>query len=135
VSLPQPYTPEQLEPFLELVRPWLQPQPAPELGENSQSVTDRASQHDRDPLVLALLAARREQGRAAYGTELLSCNGRDARLDYLQELVDALAYAWQALLEAQGQQRYVWQIRVGHIRGQLVAVAQELRDEQRGGRD
>ncbi len=49
------------------------------------------------------LLARREVGIAHYGTPLQTGNGRDAELDALQEVLDALAYRWQAHLEGQGR--------------------------------
>ena len=49
------------------------------------------------------LLARREVGIERYGTPLQTRNGRDAGLDELQELLDALAYMWQAHIEGQGR--------------------------------
>lgn len=49
------------------------------------------------------LRSRREKGIATYGTPLRTGNGRDARTDCAQELLDALAYAWQARLEGEGR--------------------------------
>jgi hypothetical protein len=110
----------------------LQPEPPPRSCEASRSVTDLAIESARllklspDVLALllarreqgrahygtelqtangrraqraALLLARREQGRAHYGTELQTANGRRAQRDQLQEAVDGLAYALQYLGE------------------------------------
>lgn len=49
------------------------------------------------------LLARREKGIATYGVPLRTRNGRNARVDCAQELLDALIYAWQAKLEGEGK--------------------------------
>ena len=45
------------------------------------------------------LRARREVGRAKYGTELRAHNGRDALTDAYQEALDLCAYLAQANIE------------------------------------
>ena len=55
--------------------------------------------HEDAARVCALLEERRRQGIERYGAELWTRNGRDARLDLLQELVDALGYVAQAHLQ------------------------------------
>ena len=47
-----------------------------------------------------LLNARKEYGLKKYGTFLQSGNGRDVRVDFLEELGDALAYAFQGVVES-----------------------------------
>lgn len=78
-------------------RALLEPQPAPRPGRDS--VTDAALAASTDHRVRLLLAHRREQGRARYGTELQSHNGRWVAADRVQEMVDELAYATQMRLE------------------------------------
>jgi hypothetical protein len=51
------------------------------------------------------LSERRRLGVARYGTPLQVGNGRDAKADLAQELLDALAYSWQAALELDEEQR------------------------------
>lgn len=65
-------------------------QPAPERTKYSQSVTDA---------VVKDLQDRREHGKAKYGTELMSHNGRDAMVDAYQEALDLVMYFKQALME------------------------------------
>lgn len=106
---------------------WLEPQPAPEPCRASESVTDHliGALRSARPLspVHELLLARREQGRARYGTELTTFNGRDPTLDLLQELVDALVYAGQAFIQsksvASGQ-------RMRRIHDELVDLIREI---------
>jgi hypothetical protein len=47
------------------------------------------------------LSARSREGVRKYGTRLKSHNGRDARLDLYQELLDAFMYATQEMLEGE----------------------------------
>jgi hypothetical protein len=68
------------------------------------SVTDAAIERTSSTIVLELLLARREQGRARYGTELCGWNGRDSTADLVQELTDALLYATQR--EMEGREPY-----------------------------
>jgi hypothetical protein len=78
----------------------LEPQPAPDRTERSRSVTDWFIEGGGlPPEVVELLLARREQGRAKYGTELESHNGRNALADAAQEAVDLLVYLAQELME------------------------------------
>ena len=58
--------------------------------EGRDSVTDA---------VIKDLADRREMGRAKYGTELKTFNGRSAMVDLYQELLDAVLYLKQFLME------------------------------------
>lgn len=53
------------------------------------------------PHVLADLQARADWGLAKYQTYLHTHNGRDALVDLYQELLDAVMYVKQALLERQ----------------------------------
>ncbi len=85
----------------------LAPQPDP-VG-SGPSVTDAAvalATAERLPetrLVVALLLERRKQGIERYTRELHAYNGRSADLDMLQEQVDAILYATQAVLEGGGE--------------------------------
>lgn len=66
------------------------PQPRPIAEEGSALVL---------PHVLADLQARADWGLAKYQTYLHTNNGRDAMVDLYQELLDAVMYIKQALLE------------------------------------
>lgn len=97
----------------------VQPQPAPVRTEKSQAVLPVALNAVHLPngvaeLVVAALGgcldmppdeiqkaliARAEDGVKKYGTPLMSFNGRDAREDLRQELLDALMYAAQCQME------------------------------------
>lgn len=66
------------------------PQPKPTTEEGSVTVL---------PHVLADLQARADWGLAKYQTYLHTNNGRDAMVDLYQELLDAVMYIKQALLE------------------------------------
>lgn len=74
-----------------------QPEPAPQ--GDGESVTDEAVRRLGDCEVSRMLIARREMGRAKYGTELRTHNGRDPWVDCLQEILDAIVYAVQANME------------------------------------
>lgn len=63
-------------------------QPAPVAGR--ASVTDA---------VIKDLETRRVHGKAKYGTELMTHNGRDAMVDAYQEALDLVMYFKQALME------------------------------------
>lgn len=52
------------------------------------------------------LAARAEMGREKYGTYLRTCNGRDAGIDLLQELLDAVMYSAQCKMEGKPEGAY-----------------------------
>jgi hypothetical protein len=65
-------------------------QPKPEPTERSRSVTDA---------VIEDMRLRRETGVRKYGVELLTHNGRDPLLDVYQELLDAVVYTKQCLIE------------------------------------
>lgn len=65
-------------------------QPKPQRSERSQSVTDA---------VVADLQTRRDHGIRKYDTELLTFNGRDPLLDTYQEVLDAVMYLKQCLME------------------------------------
>lgn len=72
-------------------------QPTPITGRGS--VTDHNLNLHLHPVVQSLLVERRDQCSGEYGTELRTHNGRNARHDELQELVDALNYAVQTAIE------------------------------------
>lgn len=80
----------------------LAPQPAPVSTAESCSVTEWLlsglrywATTDEGSLFVGLLVLRRQQGRSKYGTELETHNGRDARVDQLQEALDLYLYAAQ----------------------------------------
>jgi hypothetical protein len=55
------------------------------------------------PLVVADMQARDAVGRERYGVPLQPHNGRDALRDLYEELLDAVAYARQAIYERDGR--------------------------------
>lgn len=66
-----------------------QPPPSNESGDLWATLIAR----EDDPELRALFAARREQGIAKYGRPLGMGNGRDFRVDALQEALDGIAYS------------------------------------------
>jgi hypothetical protein len=52
-----------------------------------------------DGFVIQDILERSEMGKSKYGTTLRTFNGRDALVDLYQELLDAVKYCKQALLE------------------------------------
>jgi hypothetical protein len=52
-----------------------------------------------DGFVIQDILERSEMGKAKYGTTLRTFNGRDALVDLYQELLDAVKYCKQAILE------------------------------------
>ena len=69
----------------------LTPQPPP-INETGDLWADLIARED-DPELRALFVARREQGIAKYGRPLGMDNGRDFRVDALQEACDGLVYS------------------------------------------
>jgi len=56
------------------------------------------------PALLSLdIEARIESGRQKYGERLTSHNGRNAKMDLLQELYDGINYARQEIFESTGR--------------------------------
>lgn len=86
-------------------------QPAP--AGHGESVTDwltdrlryvaqgRGASAEVEPLISDLLA-RRELGRARYGDELRTGNGRDVLVDAYQEALDLLVYLAQGVMDGDG---------------------------------
>ena len=54
-------------------------------------------------IVISEMKARDQLGRERYGTPLQAFNGRDALRDLYEELLDATAYARQAIYERDGK--------------------------------
>lgn len=77
----------------------LTPQPDPVCIDISESVADWLLGCELHPIAEDLIRARREQGRARYGTELYTHNGRNPTLDALQEAVDLVLYLAQESME------------------------------------
>ena len=67
--------------------------------------------HATKMAVAADIEARKRVGVQRYGTTLRTFNGRDPSLDKYQELLDALLYARQDMLERQELLRVVEQVR------------------------
>jgi hypothetical protein len=57
--------------------------------------------------VMKDLTDRAESGRKKYGTLLKTNNGRDALMDLYQELLDAVMYIKQKLMEIEEKEREV----------------------------
>jgi len=53
--------------------------------------------------VLKDLEARKQKGISTYGQALMTQNGRNALLDLYEELLDAVVYLKQAMLEREGR--------------------------------
>lgn len=70
-------------------------QPQPKKG--GQDVTPVVRE-----MFLDLLAARERKGIETYGTTLQTHNGRDPLKDALDELIDAVQYVVQAIMERKG---------------------------------
>lgn len=78
-------------------------QKAPQKTPDSEDVVDNLTRtltaaREGDPLI-PLLEARAAEGEKTYGMRLQTHNGRDALQDAHEELLDALAYIWQAHME------------------------------------
>lgn len=74
------------------------------LGEKSQREGDQPppilnASRDIQSLVIEDMEARRALGIKRYGTALKAHNGRDALVDLYEELLDAVMYAKQAIVE------------------------------------
>lgn len=81
--------------------------------------------------VLGLFRARREMGISKYGTPLQACNGRNPLQDLLDETLDRIVYAEQAIAERPERER--WLRRVQHSDVEFVQVIiDELREVSRG---
>jgi hypothetical protein len=52
--------------------------------------------------VIEDLQSRAKEGHAKYGTYLMSYNGRDSLVDLYEELLDAVMYVRQRILEKRG---------------------------------
>lgn len=78
----------------------LQPQPSPVRGPTSQPVLPSLLEfHEPGARVETLLKQRSQQGMRKYGGVLCTDNGRDPRIDALQEALDGLMYEWQHWME------------------------------------
>ncbi len=68
-------------------------------------------------LVIEDLLERKEFGTAKYGEPLMAFNGRDPLVDLYQELIDAVMYIRQYMVEDQGKE-------IGKLRRMLAAAAE-----------
>lgn len=103
--------------------------------------------NDSQPIyeqVIADIKARAGMGKAKYGTYLQASNGRKSRMDQYQELLDAVCYAKQDLIEEDTWQRkcaamtqkieeariYLldWLVEDGHACGQVDKQLDAIRD-------
>lgn len=77
-------------------------------------------------LLPVLLAERQAVGLTRYGTGLMTWNGRDARRDLIEELLDALQYALQADVEHRDVLRVMQSLALFHAAaGTRVIVARD----------
>ena len=88
----------RLTPQYQLALELLKNEPTPVTG--GQSVADAGIRGCAFAWTAALLVARRDVVLGRYPTELRTHNGRRARHDLIQELVDAYMYSTQIDLEA-----------------------------------
>jgi hypothetical protein len=85
-----------------------EPQPPPITQHNSREILSPAfirGVQDLQPDVAEILKARKEFGLKKYGTTLKSHNGRDPRVDALQEAVDSVVYLQQCVMEEGDRRR------------------------------
>ena len=71
----------------------VEPQPLPVAAEGDVWAEILHDLHPRDEVLRGVATERRKQGIAKYGTPLQRDNGRDHRLDALQEALDGWVYA------------------------------------------
>ena len=76
-----------------------------------------------------VLSFQRAKGLAKYGTELHTFNGRDAMRDFEEELMDALQYGTQAMMEDPARVGEVLAA-VAFLQTQLVKVTAIIGKEQ-----
>lgn len=79
-----------------------------------------ASIYDIAGKVRADIIARAAAGKAKYGTTLQTFNGRNAKMDLYQEVLDGIQYATQVWLENPTHYADRW-------RNLLVAIAEDIR--------
>lgn len=71
------------------------------------------------------LEARAAVGEKTYGTRLMTHNGRDALQDAHEEVLDALAYLWQAWMERRsGTDQSLW---LSSAWSDLIGVERQIR--------
>lgn len=73
-------------------------QPMPLVGVHSRDV---------EPVLVELIRQRTALGRSRYGTQLQTHNGRDCRVDALQEALDLSQYLMQRVMELEDQVRWL----------------------------
>lgn len=61
--------------------------------------------HDVTDALIQVLLQRRARGIQKYGTSLKTFNGRDWKWDLLEEMLDALQYLMQGILEDMERER------------------------------
>lgn len=94
----------------------IQPEPPPSGGQGDvwEDVCSHSAIVNKDDPLIPLYKARRMQGIEKYGTPLRYWNGRDPKVDALQECLDGIVYCEQGYREA---------CRRGGDRGELEADA------------
>lgn len=101
-------------------------QKAPIKTERSRDVVADLCRNLRDDAPLRdALEARAAVGEKTYGTRLMTHNGRDSLQDAHEELLDALAYLWQAWMERHsGTDQSLW---LSSAWRDLIAVERQIR--------
>lgn len=85
---------------------------------SEQQPEPKPGQQDVADYVLRDIAERIEAGELKYGTKLQTFNGRDALWDLYQELLDAVFYARQAILERDAQSGQQEKPQAGQVSGE-----------------
>jgi hypothetical protein len=85
----------------------VQTQPNPVIHPTSKRIDLTFDYDEMHPNVASAVIARSDLGKERYGQHLHSWNHRDAVVDLIQELVDALIYAQQDLIEAEHVYKHV----------------------------
>lgn len=101
-------------------------QPAPiKTARSRDVVADLCRNLQDDSPLRDALEARAAVGEQTYGTRLMTHNGRDALQDAHEEILDALAYLWQAWMERRsGSDRSLW---LSSAWRDLIAVERQIR--------
>ena len=76
------------------------PPPIPNSSESLHDEMAQLSMVRMNPQILRLVFERKDFGLKKYGTVLQAFNGRDAETDLVEEIIDAMVYAYQAVVES-----------------------------------
>ncbi len=102
-------------------------QPEP-LGEGEDVTASVCGLARVSPLLAEALRRRSVEGAKKYGTVLRTNNGRDARVDCYQEVLDGIVYAHQRVLVLGIEPRHAMErLRWREVRDELISLAERLR--------